>query len=370
MRSKAVVESVFASAGIAVNGRNPWDLQIHDKRFYNRVLAERSLGLGESYMDGWWDSERVDELIHRLLRAGADQENRNSPRMWLAWLQAVLVNRQSKRRSLVVAEQHYDIGNDVFLSFLDDYNQYSCAYFRNTNDLDAAQTNKLDLICRKLNLKPGDKVLDIGFGWGGLSRYMAEKYQCQVTGVNISSQQMKYATDLCRDLPVRLESRDYREIDGQFDKIVSVGMFEHVGYKNYRCFMEVVHRILKQDGVFLLQTIGGNQSQVRLEPWLTKYIFPNSMLPSISQIGKAIEGLLVMEDWHNLGPHYDRTLMAWHQRFQNAWPKLKGQYGERFKRMWDYYLLSCAGAFRSRSIQLWQIVMTKGAARQPECRLA
>ena len=157
---------------------------------------------------------------------------------------------------------------------------------------------------------------------------------------------------MCRDLPVRLESRDYRDIEGQFDKIVSVGMFEHVGYKNYRCFMEVVNRILKEDGVFLLQTIGGNPVPGPPRTLVDEYIFPNSMLPSIAQIGKSIEGLLVVEDWHNLGNPLRPDADGLAQRFQNAWPKLKGNYGERFKRMWDYYLLSCAGAFRARSIQL------------------
>ena len=288
--------------------------------------------------------------------------------MFLPYLSAFLFNQQSRRRSHSVAEKHYNLGNDLFLSFLDPYNQYSCAWFNGTDDLAEAQIKKLDLICRKIGLRREDQVLDIGCGWGGLSRYIAERHGCNVTAVNISQEQIRYAAESCTGLPVRIFNCDYRDLEGTFDKIVSVGMFEHVGGKNYRTFMQVVHRILKENGVFLLQTIGGNMSRINTDAWVTKYIFPNGMLPSVSQIGRAIEGLLVMEDWHNLGPHYDKTLMAWHENFQLAWPRLKDRYGERFRRMWEYYLLSFAGSFRARHIQLWQIVFTRGVAEQPPCR--
>jgi cyclopropane-fatty-acyl-phospholipid synthase len=267
-----------------------------------------------------------------------------------------------------VAEQHYDLGNDLFMSFLDPYNQYSCAYFYNTDDLAQAQLNKLDLICQKLNLQPQDHVLDIGCGWGGFAKYAAEHYDCSVTGITISREQAHYATEFCKNLPVRILECEYRDLQGTFDRIVSVGMFEHVGQKNYRTFMQIVDRCLKDNGVFLLHTIGGNKSTITGESWLNKYIFPNSMLPSIAQIGKAAEDFFVMEDWHNLGPHYDKTLTAWHDNFQQAWSELQTKYNERFKRMWEYYLLACAAAFRAREIQLWQIVFTKGGIKQPDCR--
>ena len=226
------------------------------------------------------------------------------------------------------------------------------------------------MICRKLNLNASDRVLDIGCGWGGLAKYAAERFGCRVTGVNISREQLRSAREFCQDLPVRFEDRDYRTIEGCFDKIVSVGMFEHVGRKNYRAFMRTVHRCLRDDGAFLLHTIGGNTSRTGCDPWVTRYIFPNGMLPSTAQIARAAERLFVIEDWHNLGPHYDRTLMAWNANFQEAWPRLQAQYDARFKRMWEYYLLSCAGAFRARNIQIWQIAMTKYGAgtRQPVCR--
>jgi cyclopropane-fatty-acyl-phospholipid synthase len=282
-----------------------------------------------------------------------------------------LLNLQSRRRAHIVAERHYDLGNDLFFAFLDQYRQYSCAFFDGTDDLEQAQRNKLALITRKLQLRPGDRLLDIGCGWGGLARYAAETCGCLATGLNISQEQLRFAREFCQGLPVSFADRDYREMDGQFDKIVSVGMFEHVGLRNYRTFFKTVRRCLEEHGVFLLHTIGSSESgQGGSEPWTSKYIFPNGMVPSIAQIATAAEGLFVVEDLHNLGPHYEKTLLAWNDRFQRAWPELKARYDERFKRMWEYYLLACAGAFRARHIQLWQFVMTRegSASPQPVCR--
>lgn len=363
-----VVSELLSQCGVAINGQNPWDLQVHDDRMYTRVLREKNLGLGESYMDGWWDCDRIDELICRILNARLDEKVTGSVRLLLPLLVGIVFNRQTKLLSRQVAEQHYDLGNDLFMSFLDPYNQYSCAYFNGTDSLSEAQCNKMELIAKKLCLKPTDQVLDIGFGWGGLAKYFAEHHGCTVTGVNISQEQVGYAREFCRDLPVNVRQCDYRDVEGTFDKIVSVGMFEHVGRKNYETFMKAAHRCLADDGIFLLHTIGGNETQVDCDPWITKYIFPNGMLPSIAQISNAVEGLFVVEDLHNLGPHYDRTLMAWNRNFQKAWPSLNGKYDDRFKRMWEYYLLSCAGAFRARSNQLWQIVLTKYGTDQPACR--
>ncbi|MFC1835320.1 cyclopropane fatty acyl phospholipid synthase [Thermodesulfobacteriota bacterium] len=365
---KQIFEELMAMAGVAVDGPNPWDIRVKDDRTYARVIREKNLGLGESYMDGWWECRRVDELINRILIARVDKRVRESLRLLLPIARARLFNRQTKRLSRDVAEKHYDLGNDFFTSFLDPYNQYSCAYFDDTEDLDQAQLNKLDLICRKLALAEDDHLLDIGFGWGGFAKYAAETHGCKVTGINISEEQVSFAAKFCKELPVEVVYCDYRDLKGSFSKIVSVGMFEHVGPKNYRTFMETAHRRLEEDGVFMLHTIGSNESELKCDPWISKYIFPHGKLPSIAQIGKAVEGLFVIEDLHNLGPHYDKTLMSWHRRFQAAWPRLKEKYGERFKRMWEYYLLSCAGSFRSRSIQLWQIVLTKYGTTQPKCR--
>ncbi len=368
-REKQAIEELFSLVGITVNGPNAWDIRVHDDRFYLRILREKSLGLGESYMDGWWDCPRVDQAIERITKGQLADKVRGNLRLLLAVVPALIFNRQSKSRAREVAERHYDLGNELFFSFLDPYNQYSCAYFNGTDDLNRAQLNKLDLICKKICLRSEDRVLDIGCGWGGFAGYAAKNYGCTVTGVNISQEQIQFAREFCQGLPIDILECDYREVRDRFDKIVSVGMFEHVGPKNYKTFMMAAHRCLKDDGVFLLHTIGHNESQITTDPWIAKYIFPNGMLPSIAQISRAIEGLFVMEDLHNLGPHYDRTLMAWNDNFQREWPRLEGIYDPRFKRMWEYYLLSCAGAFRARDLQVWHIVLTKYGTPQPQCRL-
>jgi cyclopropane-fatty-acyl-phospholipid synthase len=365
---KEIVTDLINQVGLSVDGRQPWDIRVKDERFYERALRDKNLGLGESYMDGWWDCERLDEFICRVLKGRLDKSVSNGPAILGLLLYSRLFNLQSKRKSREVAERHYDLSNGLFMSFLDDYNQYSCAYFNGTNDLNDAQRNKLELVCKKLELRSGDHLLDIGFGWGGLAKFAAENYGCTVTGVNISAEQVEFAKMFCKGLPINVYRRDYRDLSGTFDKIVSVGMFEHVGIKNYTTFMQVAHRCLKDDGIFLLHTIGCNESTWTTDPWITKYIFPNGFLPSVTQISKSIEGLFVLEDLHNLGPHYDKTLMAWNNNFQSAWPTLQAKYDERFKRMWEYYLLSSAGAFRARDNQLWQIVLTKYRSNQPQCR--
>jgi len=367
-RQKYMIEQFLAPAGITINGSMPWDIRVRDERLYPRLLRDKNLGLGESYMDGWWDCEQTDELICKVLKGGLEEKVRGGIKLLLPLLSAVLLNMQSKVRSLDVAKQHYDLDNELFMSFLDQYNQYSCAYFDGTDNLNEAQVKKMELIGRKLALRADDHVLDIGCGWGGLARYIAEKYGCKVTAVNISEQQIGYAKEFCKDVPVEILRCDYRDLEGSYDKIVSVGMFEHVGQKNYKTFMKAVHRSLKDGGIFLLHTIGGNESEVKCDPWISRYIFPNGLLPSMAQIGKAIEGLFILEDVHNLGPHYEKTLMAWHANFQKAWTKLKERFDDKFKRMWDYYLLSCAGSFRARNIQIWQLVLTKYGTLQPACR--
>jgi len=369
-KQEEILGKWFAEAGIRVNGPDPWDIQVRDERFFSRVLRDGSLGLGESYMEGWWDCARIDEFICRLLRGNLEGKMKRNFRTLLPYLSARIFNLQSPSRAGIIARRHYDLGNDLFFSFLDSRNQYSCGYFQGTDDLEEAQLKKLDLICRKLDLKPGERLLDIGCGWGGLARHAAEHYGCCVTAVNISEEQIRYAREHCGNLPVTILSEDYRKIQGRFEKVASVGMFEHVGSKNYRTFMKTVHRCLREEGVFLLHTIGNNVSRINCDPWINHYIFPSSMLPSLAQIDRAVERLFVIEDVHNLGPHYEITLLAWHDRFQKAWGRLAERYDKVFKRMWEYYLLSCAGAFRARNIQVWQIVMTKTGRAQPWCRPA
>jgi cyclopropane-fatty-acyl-phospholipid synthase len=261
-------------------------------------------------------------------------------------------------RARQVGQHHYDIGNDLYERMLDRRRIYSCAYWKQAATLDQAQEAKLELVCRKLELKPGMRVLDIGCGWGGAAQYAAERYGVEVHGVTISEEQAKHAQAICQGLPVVIELKDYRQIEGKFDRVYSLGMFEHVGYKNYRTYFDVVKRCLAEDGLFLLHTVGGNASDTTANPWVERYIFPNSMLPSVAQIGAVTENFMVMEDWQNLGPDYSRTLLAWYENFERHWPELRQRYDGRFYRVWRYYLLGFAGAFRARHIQLWQVVLS------------
>jgi len=356
---KSTVQGLLAQAGITLDGNQPCDPQVHDHRFYQSLLREGSLGLGESYMDGWWDCARLDEFFHRILAAEVDKKARKNWRVVLGAAMNVLANAGRKSKAFEVGQRHYDIGNDLYRAMLDKRLTYTCGYWKDANDLDAAQEAKLDLVCRKIALKPGQKVLDIGSGWGCFIKFAAERYGADAEGITVSKEQQCLAEELCCGIPAKTHLRDYRDIDGQYDHVVSLGMIEHVGYKNYRTFFKAVHRVLKDGGLFLLQTIGGNRSGRGCEPWITKYVFPNSMLPSIAQITKAIEGLFVLEDVHSFGADYDKTLMAWHRNFTQHWDKLKSRYDERFYRMWSYYLLSCAGCFRARKNQLWQLVLSK-----------
>jgi cyclopropane-fatty-acyl-phospholipid synthase len=360
--SKEVVQKLLAKADIQINGDRPWDITVHNEKLYDRVLAQGSLGLGESYMDGWWDVPQLDQFFFKLFRSGAIEQVPYSWNTIFAVAKSKLLNMQSKARAFMVGEQHYDLGNDLYKAMLDLQMVYSCAYWKNAQNLDQAQEHKFDLICKKLDLKPGMKVLEIGCGWGGLAFHAAQKYGVSVVGVTVSKEQAAFAQELCKGYPVEIRLQDYRDLKEQFDRIVSVGMFEHVGYKNYQTYIDVCSALLKDDGLMLLHTIGGNKSYTTGDDWMHKYIFPNGMLPSIAQIATALEGNFVMEDWHNFGTYYDKTLMAWHANFKKQWPELKAQYDDRFYRMWNYYLLSCAGLFRARYIQLWQIVLSKNGA--------
>jgi cyclopropane-fatty-acyl-phospholipid synthase len=353
------VEDLLALADIRVGGDRPGDIHVHDEAFFSRVLAEHSLGLGESYMDGWWDCDELDVFFFKLTRARLDEQVRISRRILWNQVRASLINRQRRRKAFEVGRRHYDLGNDLFERMLDRRMQYSCGYWRSAGSLDEAQEAKLDLICRKMMLEPGMRMLDTGCGWGGLAQYAAEKYGVDVVGITVSREQEKLARERCAGLPVEIRFQDYRDVRETFDRVVSVGMFEHVGVKNHRGYLERVRQCLAPDGLFLLHTIGSEKSRVTENAWLDRYIFPNGLVPSAAQITKAAEGLFVLEDWHAFGQDYDRTLMAWHRNFTANWEPLRDRYGERFYRMWTYFLLSCAGSFRSRSGQLWQIVFSK-----------
>lgn len=363
---------LLATAGVSVGGKNPWDMQVHHPATFDRILTRGSLGLGESYMEGWWDCDALDELMARILSARLDQQVGRAGWIW-ASLKARLSNLQSEQRAWLVGQVHYDLGNDLYEAMLDPSMAYSCGYWAQAESLEAAQTAKLDLICRKLQLRPGMSLLDIGCGWGSLMLFAARHYGVQCVGLTVSREQARLGAVKAGDLPVRFELADYRQFNPQglqrFDRVASVGMFEHVGHKNYRAYFDMARRSLRDDGLFLLHTIGKNHTGWAIDPWIEKYIFPNGELPSSSEIAFYSERDFVMEDWHNFGADYDKTLMAWHERFEAAWPSLQARYGERFYRMWRYYLLCCAGTFRARDNQLWQLVLAPrglvGGYRRP-----
>ena len=359
LRERDVVERLLQRAGVAVDGDRPFDMQVHDPRLFRRVLAHGSLGLGESWMDGWWDCEALDEMLTRILAAHLDTQVQGVDSV-LAALKARLINLQRGRRAWEVAERHYDLGNDLYQAMLGQRLVYSCGYWREADTLDEAQRAKLDLVCRKLGMAPGMRVLDIGCGWGEALKYAAEIYGVSGVGLTLSREQADYASALCRGLPVEIRLQDYRELDERFDRVFSIGMFEHVGVRNYRRYFECVRAALEPDGLSLLHTIGGERSTGHTDPWIAKYIFPNSMLPSAAQLTAALEGRFVIEDWHNFGTDYDRTLQAWRRNIEAAWARLPARYDERFRRMWRYYLAGSMASFRIRRLQLWQLVLSPG----------
>lgn len=366
---KQRVKNLLAEADVRINGDRPWDIQVHNEHFYKRALLQGSLGVGESYMDGWWDAEDLDDLLTRLYNARLDRRVGGLETLWNG-LRARVLNLQSRHRSFTVGERHYDLGNDLYEAMLGKRLVYSCASWKETHTsaslstgLDAAQEAKLDLVCQKLGLESGMRVLDIGCGWGESLKFAHERYGVEGVGVTVSKQQATYAKKLCEGMPIEIRLQDYRELNESFDHIFSIGMFEHVGVKNYRDYFNVARRCLKKEGLFLLHSIGSNKSEKHTDPWTARYIFPNSMLPSATQITRALEGLFVIEDWHVLGTDYDRTLQAWRDNFDRAWPTLRNRYDDRFCRMWHFWLAGAMATFRSRRAQVWQLVLSPKGLR-------
>ena len=370
MNGESFARWLLGHAEIEVNGPSAWDIQVHNPALYSRVLAEGSLGLGEAYMDGWWDCEALDEFFHRIVRVDLGRKLEPTPAaLWLI-LSSKILNRQSRNRVWQAAEVHYDLDVEVFEDTFDQRLTGSCGYWAEATDLDGAQEAKLDLICRKIGLKAGQRVWDIGCGWGAFMGYAAERYHAECVGVTVSEEQARYGRVRYAHLPVEFQVKDYRNFEGEADHIVSMGMFEHVGAKNYRTYFETARRALREGGLFVLHTIWANERNPSIEPWLNKYIFPNGVLPTVGQIGAAVEGLFVVEDVENFGADYDRTLIAWRTKFRSHWQRIAQKHGERFCRMWDYYLSCCAGGFRSRRISVGQFVLSPegvpGGWRRPE----
>ena len=372
--AQKAMAALLAEVDIAIGGDRPWDMQINHPKAAGYILARGSLGLGEAYMEGWWECARLDEFIARLLTARLEQRVGVSLTLLQA-MRARLFNLQTLRRAWRVGEAHYDLGNDFFAAMLDTRMAYTCGYWASAQTLDEAQQAKLELVCAKLGLEPGMRLLDIGCGWGSLMRYAAERYRVSCVGLTISRAQAEYGAQRCAGLPVEFRLLDYRDLARsggkaeRFDRVASLGMFEHVGRKNYRVYFDNARRCLRDDGLMLLHTIGKNRRAGATDPWIDRYIFPNGDLPSLGQIADAAEDRFVIEDVHNFGADYERTLLAWNEHFEAAWPRFAARYGERFRRMWRYYLLACAGSFRVRSNQLWQIVMSPqgvaGGYRRP-----
>jgi len=360
---KTQFERILADADIKIGGNRAWDIHVHRQELYRRAMTQGNLGLGEAYMEGWWDCDRLEEFFYRIIDSRAEGKV-FPPVMLIGKAISKLYNMQRPSRAFKVAEKHYNIGNDLFKAMLDKRMLYSCGYWKEAKNLEEAQEHKLHLIFQKLQLKPGMKVLDIGCGWGGAAHFAAENYGVLVHGITVSTEQAAIAREYCAGQPVTIEVIDYRKIQGTYDRIYSIGMFEHVGYKNYRNYFKIIYQCLKEDGLSLLHTIGGNTSTTSVEPWAHKYIFPNSNVPSISQIGSGFEGLLTLEDWHVFThDDYARTLLAWYENIENKWSMLQPQYDEQFQRMWRYYLLSCTGGFRSRTNQLWQVLLSKNGIK-------
>jgi cyclopropane-fatty-acyl-phospholipid synthase len=366
-RAGSMMRDLLASAGVTVGGDAPWDIQVHDERLWPRVLREGSLGAGDAYIEGWWDSPALDQTMERLMRGRIDLAMRDSWALLAQAVKARLFNLQVLQ-PFEVGERHYDIGNDLYRAMLGERMMYTCAYWRGAGTLDEAQDAKLDLICRKIGLRPGMRVLDLGCGWGGFAAFAAERYGAEVVGLTVSREQVAWAREHYAGLPVDIRLADYHEATGTYEAVVSIGLMEHVGPRNYRGYMELVSRLLAPGGTAFVHTIGGNRPRAQVEPWFQKHIFPNAVLPTLGQLSAAMDDLLVPEDVHNIGEHYDRTLMAWWERFEAAWPALSSRYGEAFHRMWRYYLLTSAAGFRSRQFQLYQIVATALGTAQPDCR--
>lgn len=367
-RAQDVCRDLLASAGVTVGGDQPWDIQVHDDRLWSRVLRDGTLGAGEAYEEGWWDTPALDQFIDRVMRVRLGETLRENWMIVAHAVRARILNLQSITRSFDNGQRHYDIGNDLYEAMLGGRLLYTCAYWPNAKTLDEAQDAKLDLVCRKIGLKPGMRVLDLGCGWGGFAAFAAERYQVSVTGFTVAQEQVKWAHDHYPNLPIDIRLDDYRNATGTYDAVVSIGLMEHVGWKNYRSYMELADRLLAPGGVAFVHTIAANRPRAHIDPWFDKYIFPNAVLPTLARLTAAMEDIFVAEDVHNIGEDYDLTLMAWWNNFDAAWPTLRAKYGDAFYRRWKYYLLACAGAFRSRAQQLFQLVMTRPGTPAPRGR--
>jgi cyclopropane-fatty-acyl-phospholipid synthase len=369
-RAEDAVRELLSESDIIIGGHRPWDIRVLNKEFYERALEGGSLEIGDSYVDGWWECDRLDQLFHRAFLADMPLRLARSVRGKLEAIRLRLTHHGDRAAPPPAPPLTYDLlGNDLFRAMLGARMAYSCAYWSDTSTLDEAQEAQFELVCRKLELARGMTVLEHGCGWGAFAKYAAERHGVGVLGVASSHEQAELGRDLCRGLPVEIVVQDYKTIQGRFDRVVSLAILERIGPVGHRSYMEHAARSLKDDGIALLHTVGRNVTDAKIDPWLARHISEVAAPPSLRQLAAAAEGLFVMEDCHNLGPQYDPTLLAWNVNLERNWPSLSARYGERLRRVMKYYLLSSAGSFRSRRSQVFQIVMTKTGRRQPHCRL-
>lgn len=362
MSSKSVALEILQAAGIPLNGEEPWSIHVHNQKLWDRVISQKQLGFAESYMEGWWDCEALDVMLTKLLSINVLTLLKPSPFLAFHVARSHLFNNQTKRRAAANAKYHYNIGNDLYSRMLDPEMVYSCGYWAKADSLARAQLNKFDLICRKLNLQPGMRLLDIGSGWGGFLRYAVKNYGVVATGISPADNQISLAREKSEGLGITFIQQDYRDLSGEFDRIVSVGMMEHVGPRNYSTFFGKCDELLARDGRMLHHTIASNLTKQVTDPFFDRYIFPGGVLPSLTQISSAVENKFVIEDLHNFGPDYDRTLLEWQKNISVKWQEIP-QYDLRFQRMWNYYLLSSAAGFRAGHLQLIQCVFQRVGQR-------
>lgn len=362
MDSKTICLKILDAAEIPLNGSVPYGIQVLNEKLWDRIVSQQHLGLAEAYMDGWWECDAIDEFVTKLLNIDVLSFLRPTPALYAHWIKSKFINRQTKSRAAINAKHHYNIGNELYSRMLDTEMVYSSAYWKSANNLESAQRDKLDLICRKLKLQSGMKILDIGSGWGGFLRHAAKNYGIVGVGISPAENQINFARTHSRGLPIEFKQMDYRNLSGKYDRVVSVGMMEHVGPKNLKTFFNKCNELLAPGGLMLHHTISSNYSKHVTDQFFDKYIFPGGVIPSLAQIALAQEKLFIIEDVHNFGPYYDLTLMEWHKRINNSWYQIP-QYNERFRRMWRYYLLSSAAGFRSRNLQLLQLVFSRSDSK-------
>ena len=357
---------------------NPLTLKLLDKSLHYKLVFYPDLYFGEAYSNGSLTIE--NGTLTEFLNMALQNIGRKETNFFSELLNKIrgsyryLTNFNFIKKSKMNIARHYDISDDLYDLFLDSKRQYSCAYFKNENDsLETAQNNKIDYIIKKLNLKPNQKVLDIGSGWGFLAIEIAKKTQCQVLGITLSESQFEYSKKKAKQMnmsnQVEFRLRDYREVKEKFDRIVSIGMFEHVGRKFYKTFFKKIHEILNEDGIALLHTIGSVNPPRSPQPWITRHIFPGGYTPSISEVTIPIEKSgLILSDLEILRMHYSHTLRHWKERFIKNKDKALKIFDEKFFRMWEFYLTACEFEFRWGDKVVFQFQLTKELHTAPNTR--